>query len=91
MKIKNFRTNWGLAIGIISFILGYSSIFDSFAKLDIKEESREFKLIKYISNEPICRAKYNEYDENLHNVLIEEKHIISSDIDENDEIGDLLN
>ena len=52
-----------LFIGIILFILGYSSMIDCFFVYEEGEGS--FIIEKLISDENDCRAEYMEKDENL--------------------------
>lgn len=62
-RIKGMHQKIYLFIGIILFILGYSSMIDCFFVYEEGEGS--FIIEKLISDENDCRAEYMEKDENL--------------------------
>ena len=63
MRIKEANKKKYLYIGIILFILGYSSIMDCFFYFE--EGGNSFIIEKLISDENECSAKYMEEDKNL--------------------------
>ena len=63
IRIKEIKKKKYFYIGIITLILGYSSIMDCFTFYE--EGNDSFIIEKLISDRKGCRAKYMENDENL--------------------------
>ena len=71
MRIKKNRTCLRRFFGIILFILGYSSIFNSCCGFIVIEKICFIDMVKLISDEENLRAKYYTLDENIPNDLFE--------------------
>ena len=71
MRIMKNKTCIRRLIGLILFILGYSSIFNTFIRFMIVEYPYEVnvRISKLVSNENDLRAKYNERDENIPDLI----------------------
>ena len=69
MKLKEVNKKKYLYIGIVLFILGYSSIMDCFFYFEEGENS--FIIEKLISDENDCSAQYMEEDKNLKSIRYE--------------------
>ena len=65
---KKFSNIWGFICWFIIFILGYSSIFESFARYEIVKQAITIR--KRVSNAYNLRAGYNTYDENPPSIVI---------------------
>ena len=68
-RIKEAKKKKYLYIGIVLFILGYSSIMDCFFYFEEGENS--FIIEKLISDENDCSAQYMEEDKNLQIIMYE--------------------
>ena len=87
MRIKKYKTCVRILLGIILLILGYSSIFNTFIRFIIIECPFElnFNLIKLVSLENNLRAKYNERDENIPDLIEPNEKKSSLDINQEEQ------
>ena len=65
MRIKEGNKRKYLCIGIVLFILGYSSIMDCFFYFEEGDNNISFIIEKLVSDEDEYSAKYMEEDKNL--------------------------
>ena len=70
MRIKEANKKKYLYIGIVLFILGYSSIMDCLFYFE-EGDNDTFIIEKLISDEDDCSAQYMEEDKNLQLVMYE--------------------
>lgn len=94
MRIKKNRTCLKKFFGLILFILGYSSIFNSIAGFIIVEKIVFIDIVKLISDEENLRAKYYTIDENVPNDLFEppkKKEILDINLIEHYNETEMLN
>ena len=72
-RIKNFKTNkLYLVIWLISFLLGYSSIMDSFMVIETKETF--IRITKLVSGKNRYRFRYNKRSKKLGNFNLNKKN-----------------